>query len=115
MEVSKNELSKLMMVGTELAKASQEIKRAWGPKPDENKDRDKKGKGQGKKKRDAVNRFPAEEDTPTINALYRSPCSQGSRQDGRRMVLQSTPPHPRRGSSIPPDVYQAECREQERR
>ena len=64
-EVSKDELSKLMMVGTELPKEIQEIKRAWGPKPD--KDKDKKVKGRGRKKEDAVNEVAAEEDTPTTD------------------------------------------------
>ena len=40
-EVSKDELSKLMIVGTELAKEIQEIKKAWGPKPNKDKDKDK--------------------------------------------------------------------------
>ena len=40
-EVSKDELSKLMMVGTELAKQIQEIKRAWGRRPDNDKDKDR--------------------------------------------------------------------------
>ena len=45
MEVTKDELSKLMSVGTELAKEIQEIKRSWVPKSDDkNKDKDKKGK-----------------------------------------------------------------------
>ena len=53
-EVTKDELSKLMSVGTELAKEIQEIKRSWLPKSDDkneenrendkNKDKDKKGK-----------------------------------------------------------------------
>ena len=72
-EVTKNELSKLMSVGTELAKEIQEIKRNWVPKSDdnnkenkendENKDKDKKGKKGGKKK--CVNEVDAEESTPT--------------------------------------------------
>ena len=65
-EVSKDELSKLMMVGTEIAKEIQEIKRAWGPKPD--KDKHKKGKGLWRKKGDAVNEVAAEEDTRTTHA-----------------------------------------------
>ena len=45
MEITKDELSKLMSVGTELAKEIQEIKRAWVPKSDDkNKDKEKKGK-----------------------------------------------------------------------
>ena len=71
-EVDKDELSKLMSVGTELAKEIQEIKRSWVPKSDdknkenkenkENKDKDKKGKKGGKKK--GVNEVDAEERTP---------------------------------------------------
>ena len=71
-EVSKDELSKLMSVGTELAKEIQEIKRSWLPKSDDknkenkendkNKDKDKKGKKGGKKK--GVNEVDAEESTP---------------------------------------------------
>ena len=64
MEVTEDELSKLMSVGTELAKEIQEIKRNWVPKSDDkNKDRDKKGKKGGKKK--GVNEVDAEESTPT--------------------------------------------------
>ena len=63
-EVTKDELSKLMSVGTELAKEIQEIKRAWVPKSDDkNKDKEKKGKKGGKKK--GVNEVDAEESTPT--------------------------------------------------
>ena len=72
-EVTKNELSKLMSVGTELAKEMQDIKRNWVPKSDDknkenkendkNKDKDKKGKKGGKKK--GVNEVDAEESTPT--------------------------------------------------
>ena len=72
-EVTKDELSKLMSVGTELAKEIQEIKRNWVPKSDDknkentendkNKDKDKKGKKGGKKK--GVNEVDAEESTPT--------------------------------------------------
>ena len=62
-EVTKDELSKLMSVGTELAKEIQEIKRSWVPKSDDkNKDKDKKGKKGGKKK--SVNEVDAEESTP---------------------------------------------------
>ena len=66
-EVSKHQLSKVMMVGTQLAKGIQEIKKAWGPKPDEERDKykDKKGKRLWRKKGDAVNGVAAEEDTPT--------------------------------------------------
>ena len=71
-KVSRDELSKLMMVVTELAKEIQEIKSAWGPRPDsdkdKDKDKDKKGKGPWEKKGDAVNRVAAEEDTPTSDA-----------------------------------------------
>ena len=72
-EVEKDELSKLMSVGTELAKEIQEIKRNWVPRSDnknkenkendKNKDKDKKGKKGGKKK--GVNEVDAEESTPT--------------------------------------------------
>ena len=62
-EVTKEELSKLMSVGTELAKQIQEIKRFWVPKSDDkNKDKDKKGKKGGKKKN--VNEVDAEEKYP---------------------------------------------------
>ena len=63
-EVTKNELSKLMSVGTELAKEIPEIKRALVPKSDDkNKDKEKKGKKRGKKK--DVNEVGTEESTPT--------------------------------------------------
>ena len=68
-EVTKDELSKLMSVGTELAKEIQEIKKSWVPKSDnknkENKEKDKgkRGKKGGKKK--GVNEVDAEESTPT--------------------------------------------------
>ena len=73
-EVTKDELSKLMSVGTELAKEIQEIKSSWVPKSDDKnkenkeKDEDKKGKKGGKKK--SVNEVDAEESTPatTTNA-----------------------------------------------
>ena len=73
MEVSKDELSKLMSVGTELAKENQEIKRSWLPRSDDknkenkendkNKDKDKKDRRGGKKK--GVNEVDAKESTPT--------------------------------------------------
>ena len=47
-QVSKDKVSKLMMVGTEFAKEIQEIKRAWRPKPDKDKDKDKDKKGEGR-------------------------------------------------------------------
>ena len=72
-EVDKDELSKLMSVGTELAKEIQEIKRNWVPRwdkknkknkeNDKNKDKDEKGRKRGKKK--GVNEVDAEESTPT--------------------------------------------------
>ena len=68
-EVTKDQLCKLMSLGTELAKEIQEIKRSWGPKLDEKnrenkeKDKDKKGKKAGKRK--GVNELDAEESTPT--------------------------------------------------
>ena len=44
-EVTEEELTKLMSVGTELAKEIPEIKRSWVPKSDDkNKDKEKKGK-----------------------------------------------------------------------
>ena len=73
MEVDKNELSKLMSVGTELAKEIQEIKRNWVPRldnknkenneNDENKDKDNKPRNRGRKK--GVNEVDAEESAPT--------------------------------------------------
>ena len=66
-EVTKDELSKLMSVGTELGKEIQEIKKSWVPKSDDkNKDKDKKGKKGGKKK--SVNEVDAEESTPTTTS-----------------------------------------------
>ena len=72
-EVDKDELSKLMSVGTEFTKEIQEIKRNWVPRSDnknkennendKNKDNDKKGRRRGKKK--GVNQVDAEESTPT--------------------------------------------------
>ena len=72
-EVDKDELSKLMSVGTELAKSIQEIKRNLVPRSDnknkenkendKNKDKDKKGKKKGKK--NGVNGVDAEESTST--------------------------------------------------
>ena len=72
-EVSKDELSKLISVGTEVAKEIQEIKRSWLPRSDDknkenkendrNKDKNKKGKKGGKKK--GVNEVDLEESTPT--------------------------------------------------
>ena len=65
--VTKDELSKLMSVGTELAEEIQEIKRSWVPKSDDkNKDKDKKGKKGGKKK--GVNEVDAEDSTPTTTS-----------------------------------------------
>ena len=73
MEVDKDELSKLMSVGTELAKDIQEIKRNWVPRSDnknkennqndQNKDGDRKPRSRGGKK--GVNEVDAEETTPT--------------------------------------------------
>ena len=80
-KVSKDELSKLLMVGTELTKEIRDIKRAWGPKQDTDKDKDKgkdkKGKSRWRKKGDAVNKVAGEEDTPTTDAPWWSPRSQG--------------------------------------
>ena len=62
-DVTKDEPSKLILVGTELAKEIQEIKRSWVPKSDDkNKDKDKKGNKGGKKK--SVNEVDAEQSTP---------------------------------------------------
>ena len=67
-EVDKDELSKLILVGTELAKEIQEIKRNWVPRSydknkENDKDKDKKGRKRGKKK--GVNEVDGEESTPT--------------------------------------------------
>ena len=58
-------VSRLMMVGTELAKKIREMKRAWSPKPenDKHKDKEKKGKVWWRKKGDAVSEVGMEEDT----------------------------------------------------
>ena len=71
-EVDKDEPSKLMSQGTELAKEIQEIKRNWVPRSDnknkennqndQNKDKDKKTR-RGRKK--GANEVDAEENTPT--------------------------------------------------
>ena len=76
-EVDKDELSKLMSVGTELAKEIQEIKRNWVPRSDnknkenkendQNKDKDKKPRNRGRKK--GVNEVDAEENTPTSTTV----------------------------------------------
>ena len=59
-----------MIVGTELGKEIQEIKRAWGPKTDKDKDKDmhKKGKSRRRNKGGAVNEVAAEEDSPGTDA-----------------------------------------------
>ena len=73
-EVDRDELSKLVSQGTELAKEIQDIKRNWVPRSDnknkennqndQNKDKDKnKGKKGGRKK--GVNEVDAEENTPS--------------------------------------------------
>ena len=72
-EVTKDELFKLMSVGTELAKEIQEIRRSRLPKSDDkkkenkendkNKNKDKKGKKGGKTR--GVNEVDAEESSPT--------------------------------------------------
>ena len=61
-EVDKDELSKLMSVGTKLAKEIQEIKRNWVPRSD-NRNTENKGKKGGKEK--GVNEVDAEESIPT--------------------------------------------------
>ena len=64
MEITRDELSKLMSARTELAKEFQGIKRAWVHKSDDKKkDKEKKGKKGGKKK--GVNEVEAEDSTPT--------------------------------------------------
>ena len=66
-EVTKDELSKLMSVGTELAKEIQEIKRYSVPKSDDkNKDKDRKGKKGGMKK--SVNEADEEVSTPATTS-----------------------------------------------
>ena len=83
LEVTKDELSKLMSVGTELAKEIQEIKRSWVPKSDDkNKDKDKKGKQGGKKK--GVNEVDAVESTPK-NATKK--CTPNATTKGDRNIL----------------------------
>ena len=72
-EVDRDELSKLVSQGTELAKEIQEIKRNWVPRSDnknkennqndQNKDKDEKGKKAGRKK--GVNEIDAGENTPS--------------------------------------------------
>ena len=72
-EVDKDELSKLMSQGTELAKEIQEIKRNWVPRSDnknkennqndQNKDKDKKTR-RGRKK--GVNEVDGEENTEAV-------------------------------------------------
>ena len=71
--VDKDELFKLMSLGTELAKEIQEIKRNWVPRSDnktkenkendQNKDKDEKPRNRGRK--EGVNEVDAEENTPT--------------------------------------------------
>ena len=72
MEVSKEELAKRMMVGTELAKEIQEIKRAWDPRTNKDKDKDtdkeKKGKSRWRRKEGAANEVTAEEEPVTTDA-----------------------------------------------
>ena len=65
--MSKDELSTRMMVGSKLAKAIQEIKRAWAPNEDKQNDKDKNGKGSWWEKADRVDEVTAEENTPTNN------------------------------------------------
>ena len=72
-EVDRDELSKLVSQGTELAKEIQEIKRNWVPRSDnknkgnnqndQNKDKDKKPTRRERKK--GVNEVDAEENTPS--------------------------------------------------
>ena len=66
-DVTKDELSKLMSAGTELAKEIQEIRRSRVSKSDDKiKDKDKKGKKGGKKK--SVNEVDAEESAPATTS-----------------------------------------------
>ena len=73
-EVDRDELSKLVSQGTELAKEIQEIKRNWVPRSDnknkennqnnQNKDKDKKPTRSERRKK-GVNEVDAEENTPS--------------------------------------------------
>ena len=78
MEVSKDCLSSVMMVRSELAKEIQIIKSSWTPKQDKDNDNDKdeKGKGQWRKRCDGVHEDTAVENIPTNDTPQRSPCSQ---------------------------------------
>ena len=72
MEVDRDELSKLVSQGTELAKEIQEIKRNWVPRSDnknkennqnnQNKDKDKKPTRSERRKK-GINEVDAEENT----------------------------------------------------
>ena len=77
MQVSKDELFKLKMVGSNLAKEIREIKGACAPEQDKNKDKDKdrKGKGRWRKTGDGVHEVTAEENIPTNDAAQRILCS----------------------------------------
>ena len=66
--MSKDELSKLMMVGSELRTEIQETKRASAPKPDKHKDKNKKSTGWWRKKCDGVTEVIAEESSRTNDA-----------------------------------------------
>ena len=71
-ETSKDGLSKLMAVGSELAKEIHETKRSWVPRQDRDNDKEKnkdqKGEGRWKKNADVVNDVTADENTPTNDA-----------------------------------------------
>ena len=70
MEVDRDELSKLVSQGTELAKEIQEIKRNWVPRSDnknkENNQNDKnKDKDKKTRRKKGVNEVDADKNTPT--------------------------------------------------
>ena len=74
-EVDRDELSKLVSQGTELAKEIQEIKRNWVPRSDnknkennqndQNKDKNKTTRKEGRERKKGVNEVDAEETSPT--------------------------------------------------
>ena len=86
-EVDKDELSKLMSQGTELAREIQEIKRNGVPRSDnknkennqndQNKDKDKKPRN---RRRKGVNEVDAEENTPTSTTSWCHPSTAGVRK-----------------------------------
>ena len=74
-EVDRDELSKLVSQGTELAKEIQEIKRNWVPRSDnknkennqndQNKDKNKTTRKERRERKKGVNKVDAEETSPT--------------------------------------------------